>query len=248
MSRADAEGLLIWLEATPAGHPIYEHYGWKTVDSSSVRLQDFAGPAGEQAGWGLYRASGCLRMPRLVEKEKEKGKEKDTRREEMSIEEEEQRRADEAVGRKRREDDKWWNDEWNKLVSERKLKKEKEKKRRGALRESREEEDKAEASRRFSEKRSEKRMDKEKEIQKEEADGERDSWRRICDRMGERRSESESRTGGNMIVGINFEDEDSMAVPEDADSKPSDLSEEEYEAEIREMERGVAGITVRNCW
>jgi len=248
MSRADSEGLLIWLEATPAGHPVYLHYGWKTVESVSVRLQDFVGNPGEQSGWGTYRMSGCLRLPMLVEKEKEKGKEKETRREEIGIQEEEQRRADEAVGRKKREDDKWWNDEWDKLVSERKLKKEKERDRRDALRESRKGEDKAEASRRFSEKRSEKKMDREKEFQKEEADGECHSWRDIWERMGERRSESESRSGGKMIVGINFEDEEPMAVPEDLDSKPSDLSEEEYEAEFREMEGGVAGITVRNCW
>ena len=183
MSRADSEGLLIWLEATPAGHPVYEHYGWKTVESISVRLQDFVGNPREQSGWGTYRMSGCLRMPMLVEKEKEKGK--DTRREEISIEEEEQRRADEAVGRKKREDDKWWNDEWNKMVSERKLKKEKEKKRRDALRESRKDEDKIEASKRFSEKRSEKKMDKEKEIQKEEAEGESDHWRSFRERIDE---------------------------------------------------------------
>jgi len=62
MQRADKEGLLIWLEATPAGHPVYEHFGWKTVDSVEIDLSDFAG---KDKGYGVYKYWGCIRMPLL---------------------------------------------------------------------------------------------------------------------------------------------------------------------------------------
>lgn len=60
MNRADEEGAVIWLEATPAGHPVYEHLGWKTVDEREIRLEDFAG---KDAGYGTYKFWGCFRMP-----------------------------------------------------------------------------------------------------------------------------------------------------------------------------------------
>lgn len=62
MQRADKEGLLIWLEATPAGHPVYEHFGWKTVDSVEIDLSDFGG---KDKGYGIYKYFGCIRMPSL---------------------------------------------------------------------------------------------------------------------------------------------------------------------------------------
>lgn len=62
MSVADSKGLAIWLEGTPAGHPIYEHYGWKTVDDRAIDLQKYGG---KDKGYGVYKIFGCWRLPLL---------------------------------------------------------------------------------------------------------------------------------------------------------------------------------------
>ncbi|KAH6709127.1 acyl-CoA N-acyltransferase [Leptodontidium sp. MPI-SDFR-AT-0119] len=64
--RADREGVPCFLIASPAGHPLYVHVGWKVIgEPMEVDLKDWAEYAsGGDMGWGTYRFYYMLRLPK----------------------------------------------------------------------------------------------------------------------------------------------------------------------------------------
>jgi len=60
MDRADKEGICSWLEASPAGYPVYLHRGWRVVDTKDFDLSRWGG---EDRGYGMYRFRAMLRLP-----------------------------------------------------------------------------------------------------------------------------------------------------------------------------------------
>ncbi|EEQ89437.1 uncharacterized protein BDCG_04557 [Blastomyces dermatitidis ER-3] len=54
IEKADAENARIFLEATPAGMPLYERLGWRTVDTIRIKLADYGIDAeGDGGGYAL---------------------------------------------------------------------------------------------------------------------------------------------------------------------------------------------------
>ncbi|KAG4429455.1 hypothetical protein IFR05_015066 [Cadophora sp. M221] len=64
--RADREGVPCFLIASPAGHPLYVHVGWKVIgEPMQVDLKNWAEyAAGGDMGWGTYRFYYMLRLPK----------------------------------------------------------------------------------------------------------------------------------------------------------------------------------------
>ncbi|PVH85754.1 hypothetical protein DL98DRAFT_511303 [Cadophora sp. DSE1049] len=62
---ADREGVPCFLIASPVGHPLYVHVGWKEIGVMEVDLKDWADYAkGGDMGWGTYRYYYMLRLPK----------------------------------------------------------------------------------------------------------------------------------------------------------------------------------------
>ncbi|KAK0119291.1 hypothetical protein ONS95_008138 [Cadophora gregata] len=62
---ADREGVPCFLIASPVGHPLYAHVGWKEIGVMEVDLKEWAEFAkGGDMGWGTYRFYYMLRLPR----------------------------------------------------------------------------------------------------------------------------------------------------------------------------------------
>lgn len=65
--RADRDGVPCFLIATPVGHPVYQHVGWKDISSPLVvDFKEFVPYAknGDQ-GWGVYKYYYMLRLPKI---------------------------------------------------------------------------------------------------------------------------------------------------------------------------------------
>ncbi|EEA26208.1 hypothetical protein TMatcc_005538 [Talaromyces marneffei ATCC 18224] len=65
---ADEAGIPAFLIASPVGHPLYQHVGWKDVDTSlEIDMSQWAGRAqGHDMGWGVYKYYYMLRMPKTA--------------------------------------------------------------------------------------------------------------------------------------------------------------------------------------
>ncbi|KAH7417415.1 acyl-CoA N-acyltransferase [Cadophora sp. MPI-SDFR-AT-0126] len=62
---ADREGVPCFLIASPVGHPLYAHVGWKEIGVMEVDLKDWAEYAKSgDMGWGIYRYYYMLRLPK----------------------------------------------------------------------------------------------------------------------------------------------------------------------------------------
>jgi GNAT superfamily N-acetyltransferase len=63
--QADQAGVPAFLIASPVGHPLYQHVGWKDVDTPlQIDLSRWAaGAQGGDMGWGVYKYYYMLRMP-----------------------------------------------------------------------------------------------------------------------------------------------------------------------------------------
>lgn len=63
MDLADKQSIPLWLEATPAGHPLYLSRGWREVEAMDFDLTRWAG---KDRGFGVYRYFAMLRLPEPV--------------------------------------------------------------------------------------------------------------------------------------------------------------------------------------
>ncbi len=57
---ADEDGMVCWLEASPAGHGLYQSFGWNDVGSMPVDLSEWGG---QDRGLGVYMQRYMLRLP-----------------------------------------------------------------------------------------------------------------------------------------------------------------------------------------
>jgi ribosomal protein S18 acetylase RimI-like enzyme len=63
--RADAEGLLCWIHASPASYRLYERAGFREVGRSDYDLDEWApGGKGGNRGWGRYTFRYMVRQPK----------------------------------------------------------------------------------------------------------------------------------------------------------------------------------------
>ncbi|EED22083.1 conserved hypothetical protein [Talaromyces stipitatus ATCC 10500] len=65
---ADEAGIPAFLIASPVGHPLYQHVGWKDVDTPlQIDLSQWAaGAQGGDMGWGVYKYYYMLRMAKTA--------------------------------------------------------------------------------------------------------------------------------------------------------------------------------------
>lgn len=65
---ADEAGIPAFLVASPVGHPLYQHVGWKDVDTPlQIDMSKWvAGAQGGDMGWGVYKFYYMLRMPKTA--------------------------------------------------------------------------------------------------------------------------------------------------------------------------------------
>lgn len=65
---ADEAGVPAFLIASPVGHPLYQHVGWKDVDAPlQIDMSQWAaGAQGGDMGWGVYKYYYMLRMPKTA--------------------------------------------------------------------------------------------------------------------------------------------------------------------------------------
>jgi GNAT superfamily N-acetyltransferase len=68
---ADREGIPLFLVATPVGHPVYLHQGWKEVNGTlEINMKKWvAGAEGGDRGWGTYTFYYMMRLPMTAEKD-----------------------------------------------------------------------------------------------------------------------------------------------------------------------------------
>lgn len=64
----DEAGIPAFLIASPVGHPLYQHVGWKDVDTPlQIDMSQWAaGAQGGDMGWGVYKYYYMLRMPKTA--------------------------------------------------------------------------------------------------------------------------------------------------------------------------------------